>query len=243
VKKRLDVLVTERGLAPTREKARRLVMAGAVTVEGRVVDKAGHPVDDEAVVAVRDEGESFVGRGGLKLSPVLDEAGVDPSGAVAMDVGASTGGFTDCLLRRGARRVYAVDVGYGQLDSRLRSDPRVTVMERTNIRHLPKEAVPEAIDLATVDTSFISLRLVLPPVVGFLRPGGEILALVKPQFELGRGEVGRGVVRDEAKRERAVAEVAEAAREMGLDVVGVHRSPITGAKGNVEFFIHLRKGT
>ncbi len=236
---RLDALLVERGLAATREKAKGMIMAGEVFVDGRRSDKPGHPMKQDSLIEVRPAREEFVSRGGLKLAAALDCFGVDPAGKTAMDVGASTGGFTDCLLRRGAVKVYAVDVGYGQLDDTLRKDARVAAIERANIRNLSRDAVPDAVDLATVDTSFISLKIVLPHVAAFVRLGGEILALVKPQFELGRGEVGKGVVRDEEKRSRAVEEVCAAARSMGLEVRGVCRSPVAGAKGNVEFFIHL----
>ncbi len=239
MKTRLDVLVVERGLAPTREKARGMIMAGEVAVDGRVVDKPGHAVAAEAALALVHEGERFVGRGGTKLAGALAEFSFDPAGMAALDVGASTGGFTECLLRRGAVRVYAVDVGHGQLDVNLRNDPRVVVMEKTNIRLLAPGAIPGGVDLAVIDTSFISLRTVLPHAAAFVRPGGTIIALVKPQFELGPGEVGKGVVRDETRRARAVESVTAAAGVMGLEVVGVCRSPITGAKGNVEFFVRL----
>lgn len=241
VRERLDVLLVTRGLAPTREKARRLAMAGKVWVDGRRVDKPGQAIDPDSPLEVRGE-EQYASRGGLKLVAALDHFGVDPAGLVAMDVGASTGGFTDVLLRRGASRVWAVDVGHGLMDERLRRDSRVVLVERTNIRYLEKERIPEPVDMATVDTSFISLRLVLPKVAGFVKPGGLILALVKPQFELGPREVGKGVVRDPARRKLAVAGVAEAARSIGLEVRGVFESPVTGAKGNVEFFMRLVVG-
>jgi 23S rRNA (cytidine1920-2'-O)/16S rRNA (cytidine1409-2'-O)-methyltransferase len=242
MKKRLDLLLVERGLAPTREKARGLIMAGRVTLEGAVADKPGRQVREEDEPLVRPPAEEYVSRGGLKLAGALRAFGVDPAGMTALDVGASPGGFTDCLLRHGAARVYAVDVGYGQLDDRLRKDPRVVVLERANIRYLDRAAIPGVVDLAVVDASFISLKTVLPPTAAFVKPGGVILALVKPQFELGKGEVGKGVVRDPDKRARAVEEVAAAARAMGLTVRGVAESTPAGAKGNVEFFLHLVTG-
>ncbi len=242
MRKRLDIILVERGLVPTREKARRMVMAGMVRVDGRLEDKPGRMVRETEALAVDRPEESYVSRGGLKLAAALKAFGVDPRDKVVLDVGASTGGFTDCLLQRGAAMVWAVDVGHGQIDDRLRRDPRVKLLEKTNIRYLGRERIPEEADLATVDTSFISLKMVLPKVSAFVRPGGEILALVKPQFELGPGEVGKGVVRDDAKRERAVEEVAAAARDMGLEVRGVCPSPVAGAKGNIEYFIYLVKG-
>jgi 23S rRNA (cytidine1920-2'-O)/16S rRNA (cytidine1409-2'-O)-methyltransferase len=241
VKKRLDLLLVERGLIATREKARRMIMAGRISVDGRVVDKAGHQVKEDAVVTVSRAAMEYVSRGGQKLKGALESLRIDPSGKVAMDVGASTGGFTDCLLKEGAARVYAVDVGRGQLDSSLREDSRVIVLDRTNIRHLSREMIEEEIDLAVVDTSFISLRLVLPRVARFIRPGGEIVALIKPQFEVGRKDVGKGgIVKDPSRRAMAVEMISEFARSQGMAVLGTALSPIAGAKGNVEHFIYLR---
>jgi 23S rRNA (cytidine1920-2'-O)/16S rRNA (cytidine1409-2'-O)-methyltransferase len=183
----------------------------------------------------------YVSRGGLKLAHALDVFGVDVAGAVAVDIGASTGGFTDCLLQRGASRVYCVDVGHGQLDWKIASDPRVVVIDRTNIRHMPAERIPEPCTLVVIDVSFISLRLVLPLLPPLLVPGAPVVPLVKPQFEVGRDKIGKGgIVRDEADRRQAVADVAEAARALGFAVVGETTSPITGGKGNVEFLLHLR---
>jgi 23S rRNA (cytidine1920-2'-O)/16S rRNA (cytidine1409-2'-O)-methyltransferase len=241
MKLRLDRLLVLRGLAPTREKAQAMILAGAVTVDGRPAAKAGAPVAEDADVAVAGPPHPFVSRGGVKLAAALDAFGLDPRGRVCLDVGASTGGFTDCLLQRGAARVYAVDVGYGQLDARLRADPRVAVREKVNARALSREDVPERIALAAIDVSFISLRLVLPAVAALVAPGGAIVALVKPQFEAGRGEVPRGgVVRDEAVRRRVVEEVAAAGRSLGLEVVGSVPSPIRGARGNAEFLLGFR---
>jgi 23S rRNA (cytidine1920-2'-O)/16S rRNA (cytidine1409-2'-O)-methyltransferase len=245
---RLDQLLVHRGLFASRERARRAVMAGAVEVDGRRVDKPGTQVGEAAAVAVVERGEPYVSRGGRKLEAALDALGIDPAGAVCLDVGASTGGFTDCLLQRGAARVYAVDVGYGQLDYRLRTDPRVVVMERVNVRYLPADALPEPVDLVTVDVSFISLTKVVPALLPHLKnPGGELLALVKPQFEAGRGQVGKGgIVRDEEMRRRVVRETAEAVAalgaEAGLQLVAVVDSAVPGTGGNVEAFAYYRVG-
>jgi 23S rRNA (cytidine1920-2'-O)/16S rRNA (cytidine1409-2'-O)-methyltransferase len=242
-KDRLDRLVVERGLAPSRERARALILAGKVTVDGQAQTKAGALVGPEAAVALAEPDHPYVSRGGLKLERGLDVFGIDPSGMVAMDVGASTGGFTDVLLRRGARRVYAIDVGYGQLAWNLRSDARVVVIERANIRHLSADRVPEACDLAVIDVSFISLALVLPNVARLMRPPGgkPIVCLVKPQFEAGRDDVSRGgVVRDEAARARAVDKVRGWA-QLQRFTVGPHvESPIHGPAGNVEYLLLLR---
>lgn len=242
-KTRLDRLVVDRGLAPSRERAQALILAGRVTVDGRPAVKPGTPLPEDAAVALVEPDHPFVGRGGLKLEGAIDRLGVDPSGLVALDVGASTGGFTDCLLKRGARRVYALDVGHGQLDWSLRNDPRVVTMEGRNARYLVAEDLPEPVDLAVVDVSFISLRLVLPPLRPLVRQGGAVLALVKPQFEVGRSEVGRGgIVRDPALHAAAVASVARAAEAAGYRLRGGCRSPLPGAEGNVEFFLALAAG-
>ncbi|MBI4508086.1 MAG: TlyA family RNA methyltransferase [Deltaproteobacteria bacterium] len=241
-KERLDKLLVDRGLVTSRERARALILAGKVEVDGQVIDKAGTLVRQDATVTLREEDHPYVSRGALKLVKALDHFGVDVTGAVAVDVGASTGGFTDVLLRRGALRVYAVDVGYGQLAWSLRTDPRVVVLERENIRHLDTAKIPEPCDLATVDVSFISLTLVLEKIAELLHgPGKPIIALVKPQFEVGKGEVGKGgVVRDEEKRRAAVEKVASWARNHGLEVVGDTPSPILGPAGNVEYLMLLR---
>jgi 23S rRNA (cytidine1920-2'-O)/16S rRNA (cytidine1409-2'-O)-methyltransferase len=238
-KTRLDQLLVARGLAPSRAQAQALILAGRVQVEGVEQPKAGAIVW-EAVRVTLKEPSPFVSRGGEKLAGALDHFQVNPAGKVALDTGASTGGFTHCLLTRGARKVYAVDVGYGQLDAGLRNDPRVAVLERVNIRHLPQTAIPEPIDLATLDLSFISLTLVLPKILELLRPGGAILALVKPQFEVGKGQVGKGgVVRDPQLQQAAVARVAAAAAALGLQVSPAFPSPLKGPKGNQEYFLHL----
>ncbi len=236
-KKRLDVLLVERELVESRQRAQALILAGDVQVNGNRVDKAGALVAEDAAITLRAPLQ-YVGRGGLKLEGALDAFRVDPHGKTCVDVGASTGGFTDCLLQRGAARVYAIDVGYGQIAWKLRSDPRVVVMDRVNIRHL--ESLPEWIDLAVIDVSFISLALVLPVVKRLLAPRGEIVALIKPQFEAGRAQIGKGGIVRDARVHRAVIEkIAQHATENDLRVRGVCRSPIQGAGGNAEFFIHL----
>ncbi len=236
-KKRIDVLLVERELAETRARAQALILAGDVRVNGRVLDKVGTPVPEDAEIAVRAP-LKYVSRGGFKLEGALDCMHINPTGKVCADIGASTGGFTDCLLQRGASRVYAVDVGYGQLAWKLRRDPHVVVMDRQNIRLL--ESLPEPIDLATIDASFISLMLVLPTTKRLMQPRGETLALVKPQFEAGRDQVGKGgIVRDPAVHRAVLEKVARHAFGEGWKVLGLCRSPITGADGNVEFFIGL----
>ncbi|MEW6658731.1 MAG: TlyA family RNA methyltransferase [Thermodesulfobacteriota bacterium] len=239
-KERLDTLLVDRGLAETRSKAQALILAGRVEVAGRVETKAGTLVPGDAEIILKPAPHQFVSRGGEKLAGALAHFQVNPRGKLALDVGASTGGFTHCLLIQGAAKVYAVDVGYGQLDASLRQDPRVVVLERRNIRHLPPEDVPEPVDLITLDLSFISLTLVLPKVLEFLRPGGEILALVKPQFEVGKGQVGKGgVVRDFKLQQDAVEKVARAARSLGLKVNPAYPSALKGPKGNQEYFLYL----
>jgi 23S rRNA (cytidine1920-2'-O)/16S rRNA (cytidine1409-2'-O)-methyltransferase len=235
---RLDRLLVERGLAPSRERAQRLVMAGDVIVDDHVVSKPGTEVADGAVVRLRAAPSPYASRGGEKLAGALDAFGVDPSGRVVLDVGASTGGFTDVCLRRGARRVFAVDVGYGQLAWAIRQDPRVDVLDRTNARRLRPDLFAEPPDLAVVDVSFISLALVLPAVAGVLARRAELIALVKPQFEVGRGEVGKGgVVRDEAKRTETVRRVRDVIAELGFTVHGEAESVLPGPKGNREVFL------
>jgi 23S rRNA (cytidine1920-2'-O)/16S rRNA (cytidine1409-2'-O)-methyltransferase len=242
-KDRLDKLLVERGLVPSRERARALILAGKVVVDDHAVDKAGAQFAADAVIRLKGEDIPYVSRGGLKLEKALDEFTVAVAGRVAVDVGASTGGFTDCLLQRGAARVYAVDVGYGQLAWKLREDPRVVNLERTNIRELATERLGERPSLAVIDASFISLDKVLPPTLDLLTADAEVVALIKPQFEVGRGEVGKGgVVRDASKHALVVENVSETARTLGCRVLGVTESPILGPKGNREFLIHLRKG-
>ena len=239
-RERLDKLLVDRGLVKSRERARALIMEGKVSVDGVVVSKAGNMVDAAADVLLKEKEIPYVGRGGLKLEAALDHFAIDPRDMTAMDVGCSTGGFTDCLLKRHARRVYAIDVGYGQFDWSLRGDPRVVLLEKTNIRHLEREKIPEPVDLVVIDVSFISLLKVLPKIAEFLSRDGRVLALIKPQFEVGKGMVGKGgVVRDEEKRLAAVDAVREGAAALGFVVFGVCDSPILGQKGNKEYFICL----
>jgi 23S rRNA (cytidine1920-2'-O)/16S rRNA (cytidine1409-2'-O)-methyltransferase len=237
---RLDQLVFDKGLAPSRERAKAVVLAGLVSVNGEVVTKAGTLVDPAADVALQAPDHPYVGRGGLKLAHALDTFGIAVAGREALDVGASTGGFTDVLLQRGAARVVALDVGHGQLDWRLRNDARVVVMEHFNARHLTLADLPGPVDVAVIDVSFISLRQILPAVATVLRDGADVVALVKPQFEAGRDEVRKGIIRDPAVHDRVLAEVTAAGAEVGLTRVGSTPSPITGQKGNVEFLLHLR---
>ncbi|MFB5083422.1 TlyA family RNA methyltransferase [Symbiobacterium thermophilum] len=231
---RLDVALVSRGHFPSRERAQEAIAAGMVRVNGRVITKPARKVDPGDAIEVTGDPIGYVGRGGLKLQGALDQFGIDPAGRVCLDVGASTGGFTDCLLRRGARRVYAVDVGRDQLHPSLRQDPRVVVMEETDIRSVA--ALPEPVELAAVDVSFISLTLVLPAVARLLAPAGQIVALIKPQFEVGPGGVGKGgIVRDPAQHRLAVDRVLRRAAELGLACVRVIDSPILGTEGNREF--------
>ena len=233
--RRLDLRLLELGLAPSRARAQALIMAGRVTVDGQVVSKAGAGVGEGARLAVTTPEHPWASRGALKLEAALDAFSIDPSGRDCLDVGASTGGFTDLLLARGARRVIALDVGRSQLHWRLRSDPRVVVMEGVNARHLAPAALPFRVDLATVDVSFISLRLVVPPLLPHLRPGATLVCLVKPQFEAGRGQVGKGgIVRDEGVRRRAVDDTVAALVGLGLQLEGLVPSPVEGQKGNRE---------
>jgi len=242
-RERLDKLLVDRGLAASRERAAALVMAGNVLVEGQPASKPGAQIDPSANITLKEEDHPYVSRGALKLVKGLDTFAIDPTGLVCLDIGASTGGFTDVLLRRGAAKVYAIDVGYGQLAWSLRSDPRVVVIERENVRNLDLALVPEPCDLAVIDTSFISLTLVLPRVRELLREptGKPIVALVKPQFEVGRDQVGKGgVVRDEAARRGAVEKVRTWAVEHGFTAHEDVESPITGPAGNVEYLLLLR---
>ncbi len=239
---RLDELVVARGLAGSRERARALILAGLVRVDGTVVSKAGTGVPADAAIDLAAPDHPYVSRGGVKLVHALDVFGIDVAGRTALDVGASTGGFTDVLLRRGAARVVALDVGHGQLDWRLRNDARVVVLEGVNARSIDASLLPGPVDLVTVDVSFISLRLILPAVARLIVPGGDVVALVKPQFEARRAEVGKkGLVRDPAVHERVIAEVTAAATEAGFVRVGMTPSPITGTTGNQEYFLHLRR--
>jgi len=242
VKERLDLILVQQGWFASRERARGAIMAGQVFVEGKREDKPGSRFSPEAAIEVRGSDLRYVSRGGLKLERVITELGFDPAGKVILDVGASTGGFTDCALQHGAELVYAVDVGYAQLAWSLRQDRRVVVLERTNVRYLSAEQVPQLVDAVTIDVSFISLGLVLPPVVQLLRPGGELVALIKPQFEAGREQVGkRGVVRDQEVHRAVIERVLGQAAEQGLSLSGLTYSPITGPEGNIEFLGFWRK--
>lgn len=233
-----------RGLAGSRERARALILAGSVLVDGLPAGKAGSLVAENAAIEVRTPDHPYVSRGGLKLEGALDAFGIDVTGLVALDAGASTGGFTDCLLRRGAARVYAVDVGYGQFAWKLRQDSRVVLLERTNIRYVTEKEIAEPLDLAVIDVSFISLKLVLPPVLALLRRGGMVLPLIKPQFEAGKDQVGKkGVVRDPEVHREVVDGIVSFARDLGIAVEGTCESPITGPEGNREFFLFGRKET
>ncbi len=241
-KERLDLLVQGRGLAESREQAKGLILGGSILVDGQPVTKAGLLVKKDADIALVHTPSPYVSRGGLKLAQALASFKIRVEGAVAIDVGASTGGFTDCLLQQGAIRVYAVDVGYGQMAWRLRQDPRVVVLERRNIRYLSTEEIQAPVDLATVDLSFISLTKVIPKVVSFLKKEGDLIALVKPQFEVGRGEVGKGgIVRSEEKRKEVLAKICAKGEEWGLGLIGAIPSPICGKKGNAEYLVYFKK--
>jgi 23S rRNA (cytidine1920-2'-O)/16S rRNA (cytidine1409-2'-O)-methyltransferase len=243
LKKRLDALLLERGLAPSRARAQALILSGVVLVNGQPADKPGTQIAEEAELSLRQPDHPYVGRGGLKLAHVLDAFSIPVEGREALDIGASTGGFTDVLLRRGAARVIALDVGHGQMDWGLRNDPRVLVIERMNARALDISSLPGRVDIVTIDVSFISLRHIFPRVPPLLRPAADVVALVKPQFEAGRTEVGkRGVVRDAAVQDRVVQEATMWAAEVGLVRANMTESPITGDAGNREFFLHLRQG-
>jgi 23S rRNA (cytidine1920-2'-O)/16S rRNA (cytidine1409-2'-O)-methyltransferase len=240
---RLDLALVELGFCESRARAQSLILSGRVAVDGAVADKCGAIVRAGQAVTVKEARRPFASRAGEKLDGAIGELGVEVEGAVALDVGASTGGFTDCLLRRGARKVYAVDVGERLIDDRLRNDPRVVVLERVNFRHAKPDLLPEKATLATVDVSFISLRHILPPLAPLLSPGARVLAMVKPQFEVGRGSVGKGgVVRDDALREAAVDGVAAFASEIGFRVLGRAESRVAGPKGNREVFLLLGSG-
>ena len=241
-KTRLDVLLFEKGLVPSRERAKTTIMEGLVYVNGQKADKAGMAVAEDAQIEVRDTGKSFVSRGGKKIEKALDHFAIDPAGLVVMDVGASTGGFTDCLLRRGAQKVYSIDVGYGQLAWSLRQDPRVKCMERTNIRYVTPDMLEETPSLAVIDVSFISLRLVLPVVSGLLSDEGRVACLIKPQFEAGKGKVGKkGVVREPLIHREVLEAFIENAHAAGMHVHNITFSPIKGPEGNIEFLGYLGK--
>lgn len=239
-KKRLDVLLVERGYADTRTKAQAVIMSGLVYVDGQKADKPGISFEDSVALEVRSGGCPYVSRGGLKLEKALRDFGVDPCGYVCSDSGASTGGFTDCLLQQGAKKVFAIDVGYGQLDWKIRSDPRVVVMERTNVRYVTPEQLGEPLDLSVIDVSFISLKIVLPVIKTFLKPTGQVLCLIKPQFEAGKEKVGKkGVVRDPETHKEVLDSFVAMATEIGFTILGLTFSPVKGPEGNIEFLGHL----
>lgn len=241
-KKRLDVLLTEQGVFPSREQAKNAVAEGKIFVNGKVVTKPGQPVPEDAKIEFRGERMPFVSRGGWKLDKALRVFPIDLRGKITMDIGASTGGFTDCMLQNGAQKVYSVDVGTDQLDAKLRADPRVVNMEQTNIRNVTAEEFPERLDFFSVDVSFISLCLVLPAAVPLLKEDGEAVCLIKPQFEAGRNNIGKkGVVRDRKVQEEVVNKICRFANELGCSVRGLDFSPIKGPEGNIEFLLYLRK--
>jgi len=240
VKKRLDVLLTEQGYADTRSKAQAIIMSGMVYVDGQKADKPGISYEETVQLEVRGETCPYVSRGGLKLEKALRDFGVKPEGYVCSDSGASTGGFTDCLLQQGAKKVFAIDVGYGQLDWKIRSDPRVVVMERTNIRYVTPEQLGEPLDLSVIDVSFISLKIVLPAIKQLLKPTGQVLCLIKPQFEAGKEKVGKkGVVRDPATHKEVLDSFVALANELNFTILGLTFSPVKGPEGNIEFLGHL----
>ena len=242
-KTRLDILLTERGLLDSRQKAQATIMAGEVFVNGQRVDKPGTAVANDAEIEVRGNALRYVSRGGLKLEKAMQTFPLDLRGKICADIGASTGGFTDCMLQNGAKKVYAVDVGYGQLDWKLRNDERVVCMERTNARYLTREEIPDELDFASIDVSFISLKLIFPALYGLLREGGEIACLIKPQFEAGREKVGKkGVVRDPAVHLEVLEAFLRHAKENHFTVLGITYSPIRGPEGNIEYLGYLRHG-
>lgn len=241
-KKRLDNLIVELGYAQSRERAKALIMSGIVFVDGQKVDKAGFEVKDEAKIEVHGSDLKYVSRGGLKLEKAVDKFGVKLAGLTCMDIGASTGGFTDCMLQNGAVKVFSVDVGYGQLAWKLRSDERVVNMERTNIRYVTKQAINDELDFASIDVSFISLTLVLPVARELLKADGEIVCLVKPQFEAGKGKVGKkGVVREPEIHVEVIKKIFDFATENGFNVLNIDFSPVKGPEGNIEYLMHLKK--
>lgn len=240
IKKRLDVLLVERGLAETRTKAQAVIMSGLVYVQGQKSDKPGTAYEENVDIEVRTGGCPYVSRGGLKLEKALRDFGVDPTGYVCSDSGASTGGFTDCLLQQGAQKVFAIDVGYGQLDWKIRSDPRVVVMERTNIRYVTPEQLGEPLDLSVVDVSFISLKIVLPVIKSLLKSTGQVLCLIKPQFEAGKEKVGKkGVVREASVHKEVLDQFVDHVMQTGFHILGMTFSPVKGPEGNIEFLAHL----
>ena len=242
MKERLDVLLVQRGHAASREKAKAVIMAGCVYVNGQKEDKAGSMFDCAAEIEVRGNTLRYVSRGGLKLEKAMKNFGVELEGKVCMDVGASTGGFTDCMLQNGAVKVYSVDVGHGQLDWKLRNDERVVCMEKTNIRYVTPEDIGEPVDFSSIDVSFISLTKVLEPIRDYLTEDGEIVALIKPQFEAGREKVGKkGVVREKSTHHEVIEKVTSYAASIGFDILEIEFSPIKGPEGNIEYLVHLKK--
>lgn len=240
IKKRLDVLLVEQGYVDTRTKAQAIIMSGLVYVDGQKADKPGTSFEESVNIEVRSGACPYVSRGGLKLEKALRDFGVDPTGYVCSDSGASTGGFTDCLLQQGASKVFAIDVGYGQLDWKIRSDPRVVVMERTNVRYVTPEQLGEPLDLSVVDVSFISLKIVLPVIKTFLKPTGQVLCLIKPQFEAGKEKVGKkGVVREPETHKEVLDNFVQLANELEFKILGLTFSPVKGPEGNIEFLGHL----
>lgn len=243
-KSRLDRIVVEKGLIASRERAKAIIMEGGVYVNGFPVTKPGAMVPDNAIIEIKKDDIPYVSRGGIKLEAAIKGFNVNVIGKTAMDIGSSTGGFADCLLQHGAKRVYCIDVGYGQLAWKLRQDARVVIIERTNIRYLQKAKIPEDIDIAVIDVSFISLIKVVPKAIEFLTDRGEIIALIKPQFEVGKGEVDKGgIIKDESKRLKAVEQVRMNLESLNLHTLGVIPSPISGGKGNVEYLIYLTRKT
>ncbi len=242
MKERLDVLLVQRGLAPSREKAKTMIMAGNVFVAGQREDKAGSSFDDKAKIEVRGNTLKYVSRGGLKLEKAIENFGINLQDKICMDIGASTGGFTDCMLQNGALKVYAVDVGYGQFAWSLRQDSRVVCMEKTNIRYVQPDDIDDVLDFASVDVSFISLEKVLPAAKDLLSPQGEMVCLIKPQFEAGREKVGKkGVVRDPKIHREVIEKILAFAREIGFSVWNLEFSPIKGPEGNIEYLVHISK--
>lgn len=242
MKERLDVLLVQKGYTESREKAKRIIMAGVVFVDGQRVDKAGTQISEEAEITVKGAVCPYVSRGGMKLEKAVKQFGIELKGFTCMDMGASTGGFTDCMLQKGAAKVFSVDVGYGQLDWKLRNDERVINMEKTNIRYMDTEEIEDVIDFVSIDVSFISLTLILPVAHKILKEKGEVVCLVKPQFEAGREQVGKkGIVKEKSVHREVILKVADFSKELGFSLQGVTFSPMTGAKGNIEYLLYLIK--
>ena len=241
-KVRLDILIVEKGLVESREKGRALIMAGKVYVTGQKEDKAGTKIDINADVFIKDDRQKYVSRGGYKLEKAIAEFDISLDHKICMDIGASTGGFTDCMLQNGAKKVYSIDVGYGQFDWKLRNDERVVCLEKTNVRYITEEQVPDLADFASIDVSFISLTLVIPPVLSRMTKDGELICLIKPQFEAGRDKVGKkGVVKDISVHKDVILKIVDFAFEISIGVLGIDFSPIKGPEGNIEYLIHLKK--